>query len=105
MQCVATLAVGTVGMQQELPRWFSTGYDGNEFSSETSSALVLALYVPLSSVSTVSTFSKRGFTILSRGSVWQVQWLGAKYPLKGLILEIGPFGLKICQGLPARIHQ
>jgi hypothetical protein len=46
--CVATLAVGTVGMLQGRQLWFSTGYGGNEFSSETSSALVLALYVPLS---------------------------------------------------------
>ena len=55
-QWVAILVVGIVGMLQVRPQLFSTDYDENGSSSETSSALVLALDFPYSLVKSLLNF-------------------------------------------------
>jgi hypothetical protein len=82
-RCVAILVAGTVGSLKGPLPWFSTGCDGNGSSSATSSALVLALYVPLSRISQTLT-PINDYRHLN-GRVNYV----AKYPLKGSFLEIG----------------
>ena len=81
MLCAAILVAGTVGMLQVLRQLFSTCFDGNVSSNETSFALVLARFVLY--------LEKVEFLLRTTRGSQRPQRIWEKYPPRWLILEIG----------------